>query len=460
MILALFAFIIFLLLIWGIAHFLTKTAKITLSGKSIEILQGEELPSLGVDVEIAEDEDAVLDKKTNYTAADFAKDLQGGKYYTLSSNADPAVEGTYKIQVTVDEEIQEKISKAWKRHIDFSVKNGKVTVKNPVGVWDGTKFQKYDGTYVTSDFVVSMQKTYYFDENGEMATGWQTIKNKTYYFNKKGVMAADNWKEQGEDRYYLGKDGAALTGWQEIKKKTYYFESDGKMVTGEATVGLSLCTFSDDGELISKEDGNIDKDKPMVALTFDDGPGERTMELLDQLEKYDSHATFFMVGQNVDSYADAVKRMKQIGCELGSHSYDHSQLTKLSAGEIQKQMERTNTKIDNAAGSKATVMRPPYGAINDTVRENVGLPMILWNIDTLDWKTRNADSTIQSVMDSLEDGNIILLHDIHTESVDAALDLIPRLTEEGYQLVTVSELAAAKDVKMENGEKYTDFTDD
>ncbi len=460
MILTLFVFIVTLLLVRGIVHLLTKTAEVTLSGKNVEIFQGEELPAIEADVKIAEDQDAVLDKKTKYTAADFARELQEGNYYTLSCNADPAVEGSYKVKVTVDEEILDKIKKEWKRHIVFHVKNGNVKVKNPVGVWDGDKFQRYDGSYVTNDFVNSMGKTYYFGEDGDKLTGWNTIKNKTYYFNKDGAMAAGGWKKRGDDRYYLGNDGAALTGWQDIKKKTYYFERDGKMATGEVVVGLSTCKFDKKGQLVSKEDSKIDKDKPMVALTFDDGPGERTLEVLEQLEKYDSHATFFMLGQNVSSHSDAVKKMKEIGCEIGNHSYDHAQLTKLGVDGVKKEMEKTNNKIKDIIGSVASVMRPPYGAINDTVKENVGMPMILWNIDTLDWKTRNAGKTIESVMDSLEDGNIILLHDIHTESVDAALELIPRLNEEGYQLVTVSELAAAKDVKMKNGGKYTDFTRD
>ena len=100
-------------------------------------------------------------------------------------------------------------------------------------------------------------------------------------------------------------------------------------------------------------------------------------------------------------------------------------------------------------------MRPPYGAINDTVKANVGMPMILWSIDTLDWKTRNAQSTINNVMTKVKDGDIILMHDIHTETVDAALTLIPKLEEAGYQLVTVSEMAQAKGVTLENGKAYS-----
>ena len=129
--------------------------------------------------------------------------------------------------------------------------------------------------------------------------------------------------------------------------------------------------------------------------------------------------------------------MKETGCELGNHSYDHPQLTKLSADKIANQIGTTNDLIQQAAGSTATVMRPPYGAINDTVRSSVGLPMILWSIDTLDWKTRNAQSSIDTVMNDVQDGDVILMHDIHTESIDAALVLIPKLEEAGYQLVTV-----------------------
>lgn len=151
--------------------------------------------------------------------------------------------------------------------------------------------------------------------------------------------------------------------------------------------------------------------------------------------------------------------MKKIGCELGSHSYDHANLSKLDDEGIKKQMSDTNENLKKASGSFASVMRPPYGAINDTVKENVGSPMILWNIDTLDWKTRDVQKTIDAVMDHVEDGDIILLHDIHTETVDATIELIPKLEDAGYQLVTVSEMAAAKGVELKDGGKYTDFTE-
>ena len=125
--------------------------------------------------------------------------------------------------------------------------------------------------------------------------------------------------------------------------------------------------------------------------------------------------------------------------------------------EIRDQIDRTNQKFAEIVGQGAAVVRPPYGAISDTMKSVIGMPMILWNIDTLDWKTRNAEATVNMVMENVKDGDIVLMHDIHTESVDAAMELIPKLIEAGYQLVTVPEMAAAKGITMEAGKSYTDF---
>lgn len=433
-------------------------AVVELTVQNAEIVQGGEMPALLADAKLIKKGGKVLDKKSKYTAADFVDDLKSGKGYTLACEADTNVEGSYQIKVVLEDKIAEKISGDWKRRLNFKVKDGRFEVRNPVGTWEGDKFKKYDNSYVQSDFIQSKADTYYLGEDGVKVTGWQTIKNRLYYFDKDGVMLKQKWKKQGDDKYYLGENGAAVTGWQEIKKNTYYFGSDGKMVTGDIKMGLALCSFDENGKLVSRKDAQIDPAQPMVAITFDDGPGKRTGEVLEALEKYNAHATFFMLGQKVPTYSAEVKKMKEIGCELGSHSYDHTNLTSLDSDGIKSQMSRTDKNIKKAAGSAATVMRPPYGAISSAVRSNVGKPMILWNIDTLDWETRNAKKTINKVMKNVGDGDIILLHDIHTETVDAALKLIPMLQEKGYQLVTVSEMAAAKGVELANGEKYTDFT--
>ena len=434
--------------------------EVTLKADKIEIQQNSQDPVNLTVTATSEDEKKAakvwLDKKKGYSVADFINELRAGKNYEISTDAKTDTEGKYKITIKMNSDIQKKLENEWKHKVRLTVENGTFVVTNPTGTWDGDKFKKYDGTYVMNDFVVSKGKTYYFDADGNKVTGKQVINNATYFFNKDGIMQT-GWKKTDDGTYYLSENGAAVIGWQTIEDADYYFDNNGIMATGEVQVGLAKCTFSKKGKLKSKGDVNIDASKPMVALTFDDGPGERTGELLAQLEKYNAHATFFMQGKNIPGKEDFVKKMKETGCELGNHSYDHPQLTKLSADKIANQIGTTNDLIQQAAGSTATVMRPPYGAINDTVRSSVGLPMILWSIDTLDWKTRNAQSSIDTVMNDVQDGDVILMHDIHTESIDAALVLIPKLEEAGYQLVTVSEMAKAKGVALQNGEKYVDF---
>lgn len=461
-----FLWIILLLLAVGAILFLTaykmgcfyKTAKIRLEISDVEILQGEELPVMKAEVktETEYDEKVVLDKKKKYKAKDLIKELQEGKNYVIETNADPAVEGSYKLQIKLDKALKKKLDGEWKESVKLEVGEAEVFVKNPVGEWEGSKFKRYDGTYITEDFVISMGKSYYFDKDGNKVSGLQVIGENTYCFDETGIMLT-GWQQQDKNRYYFSENGIAVTGWQTVDEDNYYFEEDGKMATGEVEIGLALCTFDKEGKMVSKALTNVDASKPMVALTFDDGPGERTGELLAQLELYNARATFFMLGQKVASNADLVKKMAELKCELGNHSYSHKDLSKQDASVVSAEVDGTNNQLLEAAGQSATVMRPPYGAIGGVMKEQIQMPLILWNIDTLDWKTRNAQATIDSVMNNVKDGDVILMHDIHSESVDAAIQLIPMLQEAGYQLVTVSELVAAKGVTLANGGKYTDF---
>jgi len=199
------------------------------------------------------------------------------------------------------------------------------------------------------------------------------------------------------------------------------------------------------------------KNRPMIALTFDDGPGKYTMELLDALEENQSQATFFMLGQKVEQYEEEVAKMKEIGCELGNHSYDHPSLPKIPMDEMKYQINTTNDLIKEITGEPASVLRPPYGATSTEMSENVGMPMILWSIDTLDWKTKDTQATINHVLENVSDGDIVLMHDIYETSVDAAIELIKKLKDEGYYLVTVSELAKSRGYELVNGEKYFGF---
>lgn len=459
------AFAVLAVCVGAAASFLYLTgfgqkARIEIATGNHEIYEGDALPPLLVDVSSGtEDRNGRirLDGGDKTTAADLVRRLRSGEGITLHCEADSRMEGTYPVEIRLTGELADKLQGKWAGKVDLVIRDGQVTVKNRTGDWDGDRFRRYDGSYVTDDFVTYRQKKYYFDAEGNKAVGWRDLADGKYCFDESGAMETGLWKDGTDGRYYLGADGRAVTGWQDMDGNRYYFDGSGRMATGDVYMGLSLYSFDGEGRLVSVKESQVDPSRPMVALTFDDGPGSRTGELLDQLEKHQAHATFFMLGQKVPSYPDTVRRMKEIGCELGNHSFDHPELTRLDGAGISSQIQKTNDAIRAAAGNGATVMRPPYGAINSAVSENVGLPMILWNIDTLDWKTRNAQKTIDTVMNSVSDGDIILMHDIHTESVDAAIALIPKLQEAGYQLVTVSELAAAKNVTLANGKSYTDF---
>ena len=200
----------------------------------------------------------------------------------------------------------------------------------------------------------------------------------------------------------------------------------------------------------------IDPNRPMIAITFDDGPGQYTSLILDCLEENGQAATFFVVGTNIERFPEIVTRADSIGCEIGSHTYSHGNLNNMSASAIQNEITRTDNLISDATGHVASIMRPPYGSHNQTVRNNVGKPLILWNVDTEDWRTRSTQSTVNSVLNNAHDGAIILMHDIHKSTVDAALIFIPELVARGYQLVTVSELASYRG-GMESGTAYRSF---
>lgn len=202
----------------------------------------------------------------------------------------------------------------------------------------------------------------------------------------------------------------------------------------------------------------IDPSKPMVALTFDDGPqtsvGNRIMDCLAQ---YGGRATFFMVGDRVASRKAEVQRMVREGHEVANHTMNHKYLQKLGAAEIQAQVTKCNDAIEAACGVRPKLMRLPGGNHNATVRANTHMPMIQWNIDTLDWKTKNADKTVSAVLDHVKDGDIVLMHELYSQSGDAALRIIPELHRRGYQMVTVSEMAQAKGYTLEAGKLYSSF---
>lgn len=199
----------------------------------------------------------------------------------------------------------------------------------------------------------------------------------------------------------------------------------------------------------------LDPDKPMVALTFDDGPYTPvTGKILKTLKKYDARATFFVVGNRVPQYEDMIKKAYEQGNEIATHTYNHADLTKLDKKGIKAELNKSKKVIRDAIGCSYSVLRPPGGNINDLMRNQVKVPMIYWSVDTEDWKSRNSKSVLQECK-VISDGDIVLMHDLYPTTAAAVKKLVPRLTKEGYQLVTVDELFYYKGIKAKAGKVYS-----
>ena len=292
---------------------------------------------------------------------------------------------------------------------------------------------------------------FYYKDGVKIKNTWKTVNGSKYYFGKSGKAYVGK-RKVGKATYYFAVNGKRKTGWRTINGKKYYFSpKNGKMVTGKKTISHYLCYFSEKGVLLRK----IDKNKKMVALTYDDGPSIYTPRILKTLKENNSVATFFVVGNRVPMYSDTVKKAYDMGCEIGNHTYEHKSLPNLSETEVKRQISKTNKEVKKAIGEKPVIMRPTGGATNTNIKKWVGMPSIIWSVDTLDWKTRNADSTRRAVLNRVKDGDIVLMHDLYSATATASETIIPELVRRGYQLVTVSELAECRGGMKETGAYYS-----
>ncbi len=172
---------------------------------------------------------------------------------------------------------------------------------------------------------------------------------------------------------------------------------------------------------------------PMVALTFDDGPYIRaTIPILDTLKEHNSVATFFVLGNRVPRHKEIVKRIVHEGNEIGNHSYNHKQLTTLSSKELKEQIDKTQETIIEVVGSAPKIMRPTYGSYNNRLKSQVKMPMILWSIDTEDWKYRDAEKISKHILENVKDGDIILMHDMYISTAEAVEIIVPALINRGF----------------------------
>lgn len=241
--------------------------------------------------------------------------------------------------------------------------------------------------------------------------------------------------------------------WTQIDGKTYHMNESGQPDLGWHLIDGQSCYFDDSGVYIP--DAPNDK---MVAFTFDDGPSHNVEAILDLCVEYDARVTFFMIGYNVEHGGAVIPFLVKYRCGLGNHSYSHTDNEGRPVEETVADFNMCNEWIANFNNGVGTnLIRFPYGDYTQEQLEATGMSAIFWDVDSLDWESQNVEQICEQVRSLVTDGSIVLMHDHISEAVEACRILFPELIDQGYQLVTVSELAAAKGIELEPGKAYYNF---
>ncbi len=283
------------------------------------------------------------------------------------------------------------------------------------------------------------------DEFNNIVINYLNLKYPSFIIDS--IKGIDN-----KDISYLINNDSLIIYYDKIKTSPEYNK--------DIYIRISLLALKDVLELeidnnkgIILDSENLDK---VVALTFDDGPCSNTDKILELLKDNNSTATFFLQGYKINSFKNTLIKMIDYGNEAGNHTYSHKYLTKIKQKEFDFQLNKTNELYYNVTNKSMYLIRPPYGSYNKKVKQLVSGPIILWNLDTKDWKgNKTVEEIISSVLDNVNDGDIILMHDIHEKTYDALKTILPELYIKGFKVVSVSELAEIKRITLLPGNTYT-----
>lgn len=288
--------------------------------------------------------------------------------------------------------------------------------------------------------------------------------NYPYFNNNKVDNYVDNYLSERINTIILDNGDLFIDYDYNIKDNNIFIKFY-EYVTKLNTIKENIYEINYDYELdniikkrVFEEDNydilNYTKSDKIIAFTFDDGPSYNTIKIVNTLVKYDSKATFFLVGNKIEKYAKTMDVLVKNGMDIGNHTYSHKELTKLSDKEILKEIDLTNEVIYNKTGIKPMFLRPSYGAMNKRIKKLSTMPIIIWNIDTLDWKYHNSNKIKDKILKYVSDGDIILMHDTYVATLNAIEMVIPELKKQGYKIVSVSELFKYKGVKPKLGIGY------
>lgn len=281
------------------------------------------------------------------------------------------------------------------------------------------------------------------------------------YFNDKKI---DDFIDEYLDRYknnngiidydYDNRDNKYYVVFYKyfFDSNIYSYDLDSFMIDlDSSTISMVYTEVFDYDVVTNKKINNSDK---LIALTFDDGPNYNTNKVLDVLAKYNVKATFFVLGSKVMNNKKILKREYDSGMEIGNHTFNHLLLTKYKENVIKDEIDNTSSVIFEVTGRYPKLLRPSYGAYNNTIKKIGDMPIIIWDIDTLDWKYHNSKRIASRVINKVKDGDIILMHDIYSATANSLNIIIPELQNRGYTFVTVPELFYYKEITLEKGKVY------
>ncbi len=367
----------------------------------------------------------------------------------------------YLISVTYPKTNLSKVDRKIMDYIDLQTKNFKSTVTDFPYLIDRSELNiDFEYSAFNQRYINIILKTDYYD--GEEKQNYYDLYSILYDLKQKQFLNILDFFSDQEKLFQKIQDSFqkennitisnidSLSMLISNNQLIVYYQSDQiysiSIPLTKLDLNLEITTEKKEVDIteLQRVVSTIDPEKPVVAITFDDGPSQYTKEIIKTLKENDCNATFFVLGNKVEAYQDVIRESIKNGNEIGNHSYNHKWLSRLSKEKIMEQINKTQDILQQTVNYTPTHLRPTYGSVNQRIKNTTKLSITLWTIDTKDWKLKNVDRIVERAIKNIEDGDIILMHDIFERSSEALKKLIPLLKEQGYQLVTISELEEVK----------------
>ncbi|MBQ6303445.1 MAG: polysaccharide deacetylase family protein [Clostridiales bacterium] len=314
-------------------------------------------------------------------------------------------------------------------------------------------FDKINGNMAKGEFDNEDGKYYADPATGIVALGLTVIEGKQYYFDDETGLMRTGWIDVGDGTYFFDETtGAGVDGIVELQDGKYGFIGGQVIKSERAMAGNHLYYFDENGKVVREIDGS----KPMVALTYDDGPSMYTDSIIDTFEEYGAKCTFFIVGDRISWNEDVTRREGELGYQQANHTYGHNRLTSLDQSGQTEALKKTDDELIRVTGKPSLYLRPPEGRFDDNLKACCNCPIILWSVDSQDWKSRDKTAVCNKIIGKVQDGDIVLMHDLYQSTADATKEIVPALINSGFQLVTVEEMGLLKTngAGLENGTVY------